>query len=152
MVLGLEVLFFPYLIMLLRLGVLSGSPPLSLFEMLLRLGVLSWSPPLSLFDMLLRLRVLSGGPSLSLFDMLLLARRGLGTWCSLCGSPSWVLFFVFLDVGPSILFIVFPLFCFWDAFVYLRLAGFHQSWVFCRIKNYDSNMSYVRLARLVSLI
>jgi hypothetical protein len=39
--------------MLLRLGVVSGGPSLSLFDMLLRLGVLSGSPPLSLFDMLL---------------------------------------------------------------------------------------------------
>jgi hypothetical protein len=34
-------------------------------------------------------------------------------------------FFVFLDMGPSILFLVFPLF-FLSALVYLWLAGFHQ--------------------------
>ncbi len=46
-----------------------------------------------------------------IFDMLLTIRGSLGTWCSLCDSPSWDGgSFVFLDVGPSILFLVFP-FC-----------------------------------------
>jgi len=45
-----------------------------------------------------KLAVLSGGPPLSLFHMFLL-------WFSLLGGSS-----VFLDVGPSILFLVFPLF------------------------------------------
>jgi hypothetical protein len=34
----------------------------------------------------------------------------LGTWCSSCGLPSEVGSFVFLDVGPFILFLVFSLF------------------------------------------
>jgi hypothetical protein len=37
-------------------------------------------------------------------------RGGLGTWCSLCGVPFLSGYFVFLDVGPSILFFVLTLF------------------------------------------
>jgi hypothetical protein len=56
------------------------------------------------------LGVLSRDPPLSLFDMLLVTKRGfknlvLLLWfVLLCGS------FVFLNVGPSILFLVFSLF------------------------------------------
>ncbi len=57
-----------------------------------------------------RLVILSGGPSLSLFDMLVSTGRGFRNLM----FPLWfalvVGFFVFLEVGSSILFIVLPLF------------------------------------------
>jgi hypothetical protein len=56
-----------------------------------------------------RLGILLGGLPLSLFDMLIVIRRFknlmLPLWFTFLG-----VFFVFLDVGPSILFLVFPLF------------------------------------------
>jgi hypothetical protein len=61
---------------------------------------------------------------LSLFDMLLEIGGGLRTWCSSCGSPSWVVSFVFLDVSPLFCSLFFP---FLDALVNIWLAGFHQS-------------------------
>jgi len=60
-----------------------------------------------------RLGVLSGGPPLSLFDMLLETARGGGgsaTRCSPCGSPYWVVLLSSWMWGPSILFLLFPLF------------------------------------------
>jgi len=40
-----------------------------------------------------------------------------------CGLPSFGGSFVFLDMGPSILFLVFP---FLGALIYVGLVGFHQ--------------------------
>ncbi len=56
--------------------------------------------------------------------MLLVTRRDLGTWCSPCDSPLLCGSFVFLNMGPYILFLVFPLFL--GALVTLWLAGFHH--------------------------
>lgn len=51
----------------------------------------------------------------------------LGTWCSLCSSPLLGGSFVFLIVGPSILFLVLLLFLFFGgALVYIWLAEFHH--------------------------
>jgi hypothetical protein len=42
-------------------------------------------------------------------------------WFALLGGS-----FVFLDVGPFILFLVFPIFCFWERFGLFMIMGFHQ--------------------------
>jgi hypothetical protein len=58
-------------------------------------------------------------------DMLLrTGRGGLGTWCSFCGLGLLGCSFVFLDVGPSILFLVLQLFlgCF-DLFMTGRVSS-----------------------------
>ncbi len=75
-------------------------------ESLSKLGVLSRGLPLSLLDMLL---VIGGELKNLIFPL---------QFAFLDGS------FVFLDVGPFILFLVFPLFG--GALVYLWLARFHQ--------------------------
>ncbi len=63
-----------------------------------------------------RLGLLAGGPPLSLFDMLLATGGGVREldvplWFALLGGS-----FVFLDMGPSILFLVFPFFG-WQGFI-----------------------------------
>ncbi len=66
-----------------------------------------------------KLGILSEGPPLFLFDMLLTTRKGSGTRCSLLGDS-----FVFLDVGPSILFLVFPLFRCFGLYLIGRVSSF----------------------------
>ncbi len=75
-----------------------------------------------------KLCVLSRGPPLSLFNMLFMTRGGSRTWCFDCGSPSLLGgSFVFLDVGPSILFPIFPLY--WVLSFIYDWQGFIIDWI-----------------------
>jgi hypothetical protein len=80
---------------------------------------------------------------LYLFDMFLTIGGGLRTWCSHCGSPSWVVSFVFLDVSSPFCSLFFP---FLGALVNIWLAGFHPNvlpfYVSKRAINYPYLMWY----------
>jgi hypothetical protein len=85
---------------------------------------------------------------LSLFDMLPVIGGGLVTWCSHCGSPSWVVSFVFLDVSPPFCSLFFP---FLGALVNIWLAGFHQNVLPFYVSKRAINFPYLIWCKMVCL-
>jgi hypothetical protein len=86
-------------------------------------------------------------PPLSLFDKLPVIGGGLGTWCSHCGSPSWVVSFVFLDVS-SFCSLFFP---FLGALVNIWLARFHQNVLPFYVSKRAINYPYLMWCKMVYL-
>jgi len=86
--------------------------------------------------------------ALSLFDMLLMNGGGLRTWCSPCGSPSWVVSFVFLDVSPPFCSLFFP---FLGALVNMWLAWFHQNVLPIYVTKRAINYPYLMWCKMVCL-